>query len=661
MKNPRHEGERVIFAEPFEQYLAFCDEKMDDFINYLLVMNTPEIKRFLDPLFHYGLIDILLPLNELVPYLLENEDQKNWWKELIKSMENSQIVYDFEDDFHSVITNSRYYLFNSPIDYIWDIRVNYRALMQWSWDTVKDKTLDTLINNKDLIGFIIPSLFSNALKRDFLSLLDVYTLPKLLSKLSEDISFTIPHNTNERAALKHIVRITTIMLDDFYYSLFMNKCYIILKAIDHSEKGFYKLQNDDLRRLLFLNSRIDDYINSEYLNRIDSLISYADIFKSDGIYDASFKLSSVLLHQCIGENDKSYSLLHEIFRKGSARIRYSAIYLIAAFRAVSQTRYDDRDKFRYEMILLWNNDDLPDSLYITLKSIVEFFRKFTEELLNRFHQKEFQVAIANVSADDDRKALYTISPYLFENFGVVNRLQQYVEIIKDKKRKFSERLYNLSLFRSLFESLVSHIGRDTRIDTRGCLQYMWMDQYPTLIKLDRGITEHLFKEEIFHVYSYKDEQRLKELNIQLKKSSSDLPSFVTVQMFEKLIFDEDIQISSEDINIQFEKMIENYNKLLGVSLETNSRVYEIDRKTDDFYEFLCSILSMLRDVRPDDTEVIEKLEELKMFVHQSQKGVGNKAITVLGVLGSVASIASSPQAKELVELLIVFFRSLGLM
>ena len=667
MKNPYFKHEDFAFVQPLEQYLSFCEENIDDFIVQLLDMNTTYIKHYLDPLFHYGRIDILLPLNELVPYLLKDDGQKNWWKSLVKSMENSHIVCDFEEDFHSVIVNSDYYSFYPEIPYIWRMKVDYSTVMELAWETVQYRALDNLLKNDDLMGFIIPGFFSNELKADFLGLLDVIVLPKLLSELDRDTSFTHLLNTNEKATLKQIVKIISSNLDYFYHGMFFSRCHIILEEIDSSEKRFYELQNDDLRRLLFIYGNVDDYITSRYLSSIDRLISYIEFLKIDGISD-SLKVVAALLHQCIGENDKANSLLLGILRGGSESIKYSSMNLVSVFRALSNSRYDDRSMFKSEMIHLWKNDDLPESLIITLRSIIKFFRKFSDELPERFLSEEYQRIIANASENVNEKALYIISPYLFENFAVVNRLQQFNEIICNKKNKLSERLYNLYLFRYLFESLVSHIGRYTRIDTISCFRSLWMDKYETSIEVEQAIKKLHFKKEILNVYSYSDEQRLKELYEQLKSNSSKLPSFVSVLEFEKLVFgDSEQQYAknldklNESIHDSFKEIANYLRDINSTTLDTNSMVHGIDQKTDHFYEFLCSIVGQLQDMYPNDTEVLEKLKELEEYTLHPKIGVGDQLITTIGFLGSMASIQASPIANKLLELFTVLLKSRGIL
>ena len=110
MKNPYVEHDILVISEPFEHYLKLCNENMDDFVRHLKEKNISYIKPLLDPLFHYGLIDILLPLNELIPYLLENESLTQWWKETIKEMENNYIVRDFENDLTNMLGYCTYIL-----------------------------------------------------------------------------------------------------------------------------------------------------------------------------------------------------------------------------------------------------------------------------------------------------------------------------------------------------------------------------------------------------------------------------------------------------------------------------------------------------------------------------------------------------------------------
>ena len=115
------------------------------------------------------------------------------------------------------------------------------------------------------------------------------------------------------------------------------------------------------------------------------------------------------------------------------------------------------------------------------------------------------------------------------------------------------------------------------------------------------------------------------------------------------------------VNSILREIAKDIKEIKYTSVETNATVKYIDQKTDDFYGFLCSILGQLQDMCPNDTEVLEKLEELRGYALHPQKGVGEKAYAAIGFLGSIASIAASPQGASLLNQLTEAFNSIVVM
>lgn len=74
----------ISFLEPLEEYLKICNIEIDHFIYHLKVMDISYLRCYLNPLFHYGLVSILLPLNDIVPFILNDDDQRMLWKKMIK-------------------------------------------------------------------------------------------------------------------------------------------------------------------------------------------------------------------------------------------------------------------------------------------------------------------------------------------------------------------------------------------------------------------------------------------------------------------------------------------------------------------------------------------------------------------------------------------------
>ena len=116
------------------------------------------------------------------------------------------------------------------------------------------------------------------------------------------------------------------------------------------------------------------------------------------------------------------------------------------------------------------------------------------------------------------------------------------------------------------------------------------------------------------------------------------------------------QKKNHEVNDVLKEVLLDVKALRVTQNETLVTVKNIEERTDDFYGFLCSILDQLKTISPDDTEVLEKLEELKNYALHPKKGLGERAYAAIGFLGSMASIASSPQGAQLLILLKDLFK-----
>ena len=630
MKNPYFDGD-FSFAVPFEQYLHLCNAEMDDFINHLKDMNTSHIKTYLDPLFQYGLIDILLPLNELVPFFMDNYEQKEWWKKLIKDMENSNIVSDFDIAFHTVIRNSSYFTSNPCVPYIWRIKAGVDTIMNMTWDAIKDKAFDYLASNSSLIGIIIPGLYSYKLTADYLRFLSDYVLAQLLHTLNSSLSPVHPHNTYEKAALKHIVLKISQELGWRYYDQFRSNCSSILSRKE-KEEDFYNLENDTLKDLLFTGKSIDDYVDSRYLDRIDKLNDYVNTLGISGFSNCALRTVSPLLHQCIGENDKAYKLLLESLLLPDSRFKSSDVTLLSFFRAVSQSRYDKRTILKNQMTLTWNSNIVPTRLVNTLNSIIGFYKSLSLEIPQRFKEEELQDYYDNAdrfdkhfysmykgypNGDDDLEALFFISPYIFENFAFVKQLELCVKIIEDESLQYSNRLYKLFQFSDLFLSLVSHINDCPRIEPKECLGLLWEDyDFTYITEKELSQVLDLTKDEIFNVYSYSQIECLKAFVETVYSECFVLPSFTAVKTFEKLIFDENT-LAKELRDLQ--KSVAETKRTLNDFYNVIVYLFRLILNYNDTYVLLISVFIEKRDATKQLSDCIYDILKQNKNLRQEQR------------------------------------------
>lgn len=550
MKNPYSEGDRVSLLGPLDLYLKYCDEDPDYFASRLKEMYLPYIEPILAPLFHYGLIAILLPLNELIPLILADEEKLIQWRAFIKDMENSYIVFDNEDDFHTNVLKENHINPDHSAQDIWNIGMSYYDLMNMIWAITNDKVDKYLTINNALIGILTPGVYCYDIRAEFLALLDNPVLPNLLDELDNYSYYTHPFNKYEVAALKYIVKTFTQELGYQYMSLFRYGPHRVFKEAN-SEEALYQLSSKQLRDTLFFNSRIDDYITPSYLVSIDRLNTYVTNFNIRDYSNRSLGIVAPLLHQCIDENEAAYNLLLEILMVADKRFLNSDVSLLSLSRAVSMTRFEKRNLLMRHIIRIWDDQELPNVLIKTLKSIIGFFRFLSNEIPLRFQEKGLQSLIANADyydrifyrlydhpsyGDDDIEALSTISPYIFENHAVVSRLELFFNTIQDTTLLFSTRLFALFRFKELFWTLDANTPPNIRIAIRACINKLANVVYPDSTIENEYPWYFSIKGEIFHVYSYSQQERLNELGRQLDTLSRDLPSFDTVQKYEKFVF-----------------------------------------------------------------------------------------------------------------------------
>lgn len=137
-------------------------------------------------------------------------------------------------------------------------------------------------------------------------------------------------------------------------------------------------------------------------------------------------------------------------------------------------------------------------------------------------------------------ALKIISRLLFETMAIVDTLELCERNIKNHALSYSQRLYFLSCFKSLFGALASHAKEAPRIKPKWCAKYISIAN-PELLKILPLEICNQVKDEVFLVYSNSQQRAILAFDEQLNLEQNKVPSFVVVQSFEKIIFDEDVK------------------------------------------------------------------------------------------------------------------------
>ena len=540
MKNI-YTGEEVVMLKPFEEYLGIININLDNFYNCIKEKNEECLRDLLKPLFHYGMISILVPLNEFSQYLLD-EDQFEWWLTIIKQFNNYHIIFSHAEAFH----NSAYIFKNvfNDIPYVWSFSTSYAHMQELLWSAYKDYVNDYIIEDNSLIGLIIPRLYCNHLGSDYLQFLDMYILPLLISELNGDADFTKILNPNEKAVIKILVRIISQELGWRYYSELSKRTRSILQ---YKEDDFYKLRNNEYRLLLFPDdgkSQIDGYVTVNWAESIDRLNNYINLLSIPGFSANILKHIAPILYQCAGLNEKATDLLLNLLRSSDEYLSRSDIMLIALYRAIAVERSDIRSKLYENMMTVWGTNDIPADLLMIIHSIVCFCNQLSDEIPLRFTDvgvnklistsdrfdksfyEDYKLSLSKPNANDDIKNLRLLSPILFENHLVAYSMESLEAKINNQKMAYSDRLEYIFIFYELFSMLTYQYYSEPRIIPKRCLALLGID-YP----------EDSFKDEIFEAYTYSQRAQLVSLHNQYLKVAGNIPYSSIVRVFENLSFD----------------------------------------------------------------------------------------------------------------------------
>ena len=539
MKNI-YTGDEVIMLKPFEEYLRIINVKLDDFYNYIEEKNEECLRDLLEPLFHYGMISILVPLNEFSQSLLA-EDQFELWETILKKFNNYQIIFSQAEAFHNTAYN--YY---NPLDipYAWSFSTSYANMQEMIWEVYKNNVNDYIIRDNSLIGLIIPRFYCNHLDSDYLHFLDLHILPSLISELDGDADFSKKLSLNEKAVINILVRIISQELGWRYYSELSNKTRSILQ---YNEDDFYRLRNNEYRLLLFPNdgsSQIDGYVTVNWAESIDRINNYVNLLSIPGFSTNILKHSAPILYQCVGLNEKATDLLLNLLRSSDEYISRSDIMLIALYRAIAVEHSDKRSKLYENMMTVWGTNDIPSDLLMIIHSIVCFCHQISKEIPQRFSDvglnklistsddydvlfyNKYKYSLSNPDKNDNIKNLRLLSPILFEKRVAAYYLESLEAEINNQNLTYSDRIKNIFIFYEFFSMLTYKYDTEPRIIPKRCLELLGID-----------CSQYSFKKEIFEAYSHSQRAQLLSLNNQYLKVVRNIPYFSIVRVFEALSFD----------------------------------------------------------------------------------------------------------------------------
>ena len=631
MKNI-YTGDEVVMLKPFEEYLQIINIKLDSFYNYIKEKNEECLRDLLKPLFHYGMISILVPLNEFSHSLLD-EDQFEWWATIIKQFNNYHIIFSHAEAFH----NSAYKSNNvsKDIPYAWSFSTSYANMQKMLWKAYKDHVNDYIIGDTSLIGLIIPRLYYNHLGSDCLHFLDMYILPSLISELDGDADFSKKLSLYEKAVIKILVRIISQELGWRYYTVLSNRTRSILQ---YKEDDFYKLRNNEYRLLLFPNdgkSQIDGYVTGNWAVSIDKINNYVNLLSIPGFSTNILKHIAPILYQCAGLNEKATDLLLNLLRSSDEYIPKSDIVLIALYRAVAIERSDTRSKLYENMMTVWGTNDIPSDLLMVIRSIVCFCNQISDEIPQRFSEVgvnklistsnrfdelfyiDYKHSLSNPNVYDDINNLRLLSPLLFENRLVTYSMESLEAKINDQKLTYSDRIECIFIFYEIFSMLTYKYDTEPRIIPKRCLELLGIDS-----------PADSFKDEIFKAYTYSQRAQLLSLHKQFLKVAGNIPYFSIVRVFESLSFDntndsfkENVMgaiNSHEKILRRLQQEIKDYGTVLGYFLEFakdddsfNTMMTNIFIRNPELTREFCDELYLICDNSPEDNISREKAENLR--------------------------------------------------
>lgn len=585
-------------VQPFEEYLKYIDFSLDSFAECLEDKNDQQLERLLKPLMHYGMISVLVPLNEFYR-CLSKEDELPWWNKLIGDMDKCQILVGYEKDFHDLAVEhaNRRNTFNIP--YPWSYVTSYAKMQEMIWSIYKLPVESLIRTDRSLIGLIIPGLYQNHLDFKYLEFIDQNIIPSLVNILDNDLSCVHPLSKNEKAVIRIILRILTQELGWRYYSDLSQKVNLILH---YNEEAFYNLKSNEYKELLLpccRNCNIEGYVTVQWASNIERLSEYVDLLSMSGFSSGILKHVIPILYQCVSMNERATEIIIDLFKGSDDFIHKSDLLLIALYRAVVVERYDKRSMLYHNMLMLWGTNRIANTLLNVISNIICFCRQISDEIPKRFEQKSLDALIDSAEDedkyfyykyrtssydaddhDDDIGNLSRLSTLIFENHAMVAFMEGKWKEISDENNNYGKRIANMYLFYEMFSMLTYKYDYEPRIVPNNCLDLLGIEH-----------TENEFKAEIFDVYTYAQRRQLITLNNQYLNATKNLPYSRTVVAFEKLSFDAGTsEMAFKERIMQairyHEKEIEYHDRTIKYQGEKLEQLQDVNRERSYIMSFL---------------------------------------------------------------------------
>ena len=586
-------GTEVIMLQPFEEYLKYSNVSFDYFLKCLEEKERRELEKLLKPLFHYGMISILIPLNEFLPTLLTS-DLLIFWNDLVKCFDEKHIINDYVNSFHLFAVKESSLLSAQGIPYAWSFDTTWATMQSMVWLGVEKTVKEIIINNESMIGLSIPGFYHSPLNRDFLPLLDKYVFPYMFKELDCDADYSKSLNIYEKAVIKIMVETIAQELESRYYCFLSSRLGIVMNT---KEEDFYKLRSIEFKKLLIPNDEdheFENYITIEWTNSIDRLNHYRKLFSLSNPHYSLLDHITPILYQCVGLNENASELLIELLRKPDEFLPRSRILLIALYRAVAVERYDRRSLLYNSMKLLWGENAISTTLTTVIDGIVQFCKQISDEIPQRFRKETLKQLLEETTNLHELLFYYhykrfieegidyanigkisQLSQLILENHVLVNYMVDLAKKINNTDFNYSIRLALIESFYRMFSMLTSKYDTEPRLCTIECLRILGIDT-----------PQDSFPNELFNIYSSSQREQLKELHEQYIHESYSLPSPGIVAVFENLIFEEPTCTNS--FGNEMKKAIERHDRMI---IELQETLKESNRIKKYFLQYLDNDMS----------------------------------------------------------------------
>jgi len=572
--------EHTMFS-PMRRFLALAKKDADTFLDSVQKKDE-SIIEMLKILHHLGFYHILIPLYELVPYFL-TEDLLTWWSGKISELENYGQLTSILNIFHEKAVNYASKCFSIGGSYVWSFKSSVAIMEELLWDSYRDDVESFLEqNDKSNLGILIPGLYPRRLSEKYIVLLETYAFPCLIDMTEQYYDCRTVSNIYGTAAIKMAVKLYANELGWRYYTTFSDSSERVLAL---SEKELANMHYAEYKNILLYENgqgSITAYLSVQWIIQIRKLTRYAKkILLNDPDTDL-LNCSLPVLMQCAGLNDDASDYLLGILEQMNIRDCSCEVFLLGLYRAVAIGRFDEHSKILSYMNAIFNSERISNDLIDVFEDILKFYKALSEELPKRFEKETLEELISHANEDDKRfyevylsycehkddkyfKNVKWAYDCLFSGNKLISRFETQLNRMKDPGSKYSTRILHMQLLQGLFASLTSHLRQEVRIAVSSCLAYLGINETQYTIE----------NNEVFMVYSHSQHLRLIELAERLELEMAHIPSYSTVEQFER------IQFEGTEVTRQMIERIENgvrLNKERIEQMETVQKYNDIIHK-----------------------------------------------------------------------------------